>query len=489
MKKFKKAMALSLALAMGLSMVACGDKKEETTAAPATEATEADTEATEADTEADTEATEADTEVTEAPAAEGAIAAPDTSGWDDSKKIYAYTWDDNFQKTVQLLLDKYPEYKDYVEFVNLGVGGQSEDWLQGVDTALESGDKYPSLIPADIGVAKYWSEDDTKTLDLQSIGITKDMYADNYAFALDFATYGSELKTVTYQANPGSLFYRADIAEEVFGSSDPDAIQNEVKDWDSFFAAADKLKEAGYFIVSGPADVKYPIWETKSNPWVTVADDGSETLTLDSSVTTYLETAKKLYDGGYTNGVAGMWQDDWYADCKDDSKVFSYFGCPWFIGCLQGWGATDGNWRTCVGPSKFHWGGTYVSVGKDTPNPELCAWICYELMADADFAVELVNSDCDTNCSSNKTANARLAGGELSSDFAATKFFGGQNPFEVWSEAADGINLANETYADGTIQGYIDNASTAFNAGTYATVDEALQNVKDQAASGLGLSE
>lgn len=31
MKKFKKAMALSLALAMGLSLVACGDKKKETT--------------------------------------------------------------------------------------------------------------------------------------------------------------------------------------------------------------------------------------------------------------------------------------------------------------------------------------------------------------------------------------------------------------------------------------------------------------------------
>ena len=38
MKKFKKAMALSLALAMGLSLVACGDKKEETT----TEALESD---------------------------------------------------------------------------------------------------------------------------------------------------------------------------------------------------------------------------------------------------------------------------------------------------------------------------------------------------------------------------------------------------------------------------------------------------------------
>ena len=36
MKKFKKAMALSLALAMGLSLVACGGSTEETTEAETT---------------------------------------------------------------------------------------------------------------------------------------------------------------------------------------------------------------------------------------------------------------------------------------------------------------------------------------------------------------------------------------------------------------------------------------------------------------------
>ena len=42
--------------------------------------------------------------------------------------------------------------------------------------------------------------------------------------------------------------------------------------------------------MSGAPDVKYAIWDTQSQPWVT--DDGSkETLTLDKSVTEYLETA------------------------------------------------------------------------------------------------------------------------------------------------------------------------------------------------------
>ena len=121
MKKFKKALALSLTLAMGLSMVACGDKKSDsTTAAPSGDATTAKTEAkTEAKTDAKSEAqTEAKTD---APAPSAGIAKPDVSGWDDSKKIYYYSWDDDLQKHMDVVLENNPELKPYVEFVNLAV--------------------------------------------------------------------------------------------------------------------------------------------------------------------------------------------------------------------------------------------------------------------------------------------------------------------------------------------------------------------------------
>ena len=136
MRKIKKALALSLAMAMGLSLVACGGNDDATTEAT----TEAKTEATEAASDDATEATEADASAT------GAIAAPSTDGWDDSKKIYAYSWDEDFSKKMNVVLDKFPEYKDYVEFVTLGVGGTSDEYKTAIDTALTSGDKYPTLI-------------------------------------------------------------------------------------------------------------------------------------------------------------------------------------------------------------------------------------------------------------------------------------------------------------------------------------------------------
>lgn len=477
MRKIKKALALSLAMAMGLSLVACGGNDDATTEAKTEAKTEA-TEATDAASDDATEATEADASAT------GAIAAPSTDGWDDSKKIYAYSWDEDFSKKMNVVLDKFPEYKDYVEFVTLGVGGTSDEYKTAIDTALKSGDKYPSLIPADNDVAKYWSETDA-TANLTDLGFTDDVMANSYDFAKQYGTKDGQLKCVTWQATAGSVFYRRDIAKEVLGSDDPETVQAALADWDKFFETADKLKDAGYKIVSGPSDVKYAIWDTQSQPWVT--DDGSsEKLTLDGAVTEYLETGKKIYDGGYSNNTA-LWDSSWAADMTNDSKVFCYFGCPWFIGTMQGNGAVDGNWGAVTGPTSYHWGGTYVMVGKDTPNPELCAFLLYELTCDPDVGVEITNKTGD--CVNNKAANERLINGELSSGNAAQKFLGGQNPIEVWAAAAEGINLSNVTYNDASIKGFIDEAATAYNSGTYTSVDDAVKYIEDKCASELGISK
>ena len=474
MKKMKKALALSLALAMGLSLVACSST--ETTTEAGTEAgTEAATEAaTEAGTEGDTE------DVADA----AGIEAPSTDGWSDADKIYVYEWDDDFQKKLSVVLDAYPEYKDYVEFNVLGVSGTGDEYKTAVDTALENGDKYPSLIPADNDVAKYWSEDDSKTANLYDLGFTEDMLANSYDFAVQYGTYNDELKCVTWQACPGMVIYSRAIAKEVLDSDDPADVQAAMSDWDKFIETADKLKEAGYYITAGPDEVKYAMWDAQTKPLVTVADDGSETLTLDSTLTDYFEMNKKLYDGEYTLN-ASMWDETWAANMKDDGKVFCYFACPWMVGVMQGNGATDGNWAGIVGPASYHWGGTYVSVGKDTPNPDLCAFLLYELSCDPDIAVAIANQYGDGI--NNIEGNARLSAGELASDNAAMAFLGGQNPYETWAEASVGIDQSMRTYQDSAIRGYIDSAAIGYHEGTYKTVDEAIAYVQSESEKQLGI--
>ena len=141
----KRLLALSMAMIMVAgTLSACGPQ------APATEpaSTPAETDVEEpAETdveepaETDVEEPETDTPATDA----AGIAAPSTDGWDDSKKIMVYEWDDDFQKKLSVVLDKYPEYKDYVEFNVLGVSGTGDEYKTAVDTALTAGDaaKFP----------------------------------------------------------------------------------------------------------------------------------------------------------------------------------------------------------------------------------------------------------------------------------------------------------------------------------------------------------
>ena len=407
--------------------------------------------------------------------------ALDISGWDASKKIYAYSWDDDFQRKLNVVLDSFPEIKPYVEYINLGVS--SEESLAIIDSAFAT-DRYPSLIPADISSAKYWIEDDSKTLDLRSIGFTDATLANSYKYARDFGKFNGQIKAVTWQNTAGSIFYNRAIAQWVFGTDDPAAIQNKLKDWDSFFAAADELKSKGYKIVSGPDDIYYAVINTHSDPWVQVKSNGDPVFKPDDTIETYLNISKKLSDGNYTNGTS-LWSAEWFGSMKNGGNVFCYFACPWMIGVFQGNGASDGAWGACVGPDSYYWGGTYVSVGKDTPNPELCAFILYELTCDPDIAVKITNQTGDAV--NNIEANARLNNGEIAKDNNGVRFLGGQNPYATWAEAAPGIRQDAVTYLDKYYDRFILDAATGYNAGTYKSVKEAIDYIRKQSETEYGI--
>lgn len=406
--------------------------------------------------------------------------APDPTGWDESKKIYAYCWDTDFESKLGLVLDKFPEYKDYVEIVVTGQGGTSYEYKTSIDTAFTAGSKYPSIVAADIDVAKLWSEDSEKTIALSEIGITEDMYANAYKFATEYGRYDGELKCMTWQACPGVFIYRSDIAEEVFGTSDPVEIQSHFDSWSNFFDSADKLKAAGYYVVSGYDDVKYAVLEAHKSRWVATVDR-HETLILDNSISTYLDTAKKLYDEGYVDKSSTQWSSAWAANMSDDGKVFGYFGAPWFFNSMKNMGASNGKWNCCVGPVPFHWGGTYVMAGKNSSNPELQAFLIYELCCDASVAYDIAEKFGD--CVNNKMANVKLKNNNVGS----AVILNDQNQIDTLSDAILNIHLYNTSYVDSSIKEYIDEAARGYINGTFPTKSAALKYVRQQAQIELGL--
>lgn len=463
----KKIVSLTLASVLALSALAgCGNT---TTDAPAADGTTTDGAATTDDGAAPAGDDTTPAVDDAAPVAAATMEAPSTDGWDDSMKIYAYSWNDEFGGRLQYVLDAYPEYADYVEYVNLGVSGTDGTYQAAIDSLIANNDaKFPSIIAADNDVAKYYSET-AVTLPMSEVGITADMYANAYQYTVDYATYDGVLKAVTWQATPGSVVYRADIAEEVLGASDHDTVQAAVATWDKFFETAEAMKAAGYKMTSGPDEIKYACFDQQTSAWVQ-----NDTLKLDSSVTDFFELSKKLYDGGYTNN-GSMWDATWNADYEGD--VFCYFGCTWSVyWCMVFNGEEDstyGSWRVTEGPVGYHWGGTYLMVVDGCPNTELAGFLLYELCCDADLMYTVA---CDTlDFVNNKEAIAK----EIANGDGASPILGGQNPVETWDAAARLIDLSNATYLDAPIKDSITKASTAYNNGELATVDDAVQYVID----------
>ncbi len=489
-KKFIIALAAFEIVALVIILIVIMNKKDDTNMEEVVAEIETEEATTEEPTELETTEEATLEEPTEETTPEATLAAemeaPSTDGWDESKKIYAYSWDEDFMNRMEIVLAHYPEYRDYVEFVYYDLGGTSDEYMTIIDECLTQGEEnnYPSLFAADENIAKYWSEDDTKTANLFDLGLTAETFANSYDFAMQYSTYNGQLKCATWQICPGSVFYRRDIAMEVLGTDNPDDVQAALEDWDTFLALAETMKEAGYKIVSSPEDVRHAILDAPYQTWVTETTDGP-VLTLDATVYQYLELGKLIYDCDYTDNTY-MWDDTWVENMKYDAKVFCYFGCPWFIDIMTGCGATYGNWGAVVGPASYHWGGTYVCVGKDTNNPELCAFLVYALTCDTEVMIDITNQTGD--CVNNKEANSRLINGELSADNDASLFLCGQNPIEVWAEAAEGLDLSNVTYQDFAIKEYIDNAARFYNEGEYASIDEAVKYIQDIVSTELGMS-
>lgn len=249
MKRMKKITALSFVMMMGLTLFACGGKDNASNEeAPATVEME------------EKQAIELTDDVRE-------IEMP----LEDGETIYVYSWNQELGSKLNYFKEAYPQYADRVEFVNLGLEENNDEYKTAIETLLQAGhngtDKYPSIIAVGSDSEQEYVQSDY-TVALDTIGIDKTDIENMYQYTLNYACFDGKMKALTWQATPGCFLYRTDIAKEVLGTSDPEAVQKAVEDWDKFFQLADKMKVAGYKMVSGPDDIKYAMLDQKKTPWV-----------------------------------------------------------------------------------------------------------------------------------------------------------------------------------------------------------------------------
>jgi hypothetical protein len=466
-KKIKKAMALSLAVAMGLSLVACGDSSSDDTSA-------ADTSA---DTAADTEAADTNTDDSSASDSDAAV----VSGADEGSVLNIYVWNEEFKSR---LTDHYPGYEE-VDSTHGKIGDVDVVWnitpsddnayqnnldetLLAQDSAADDDKIDIFLVEADYAL-KYVDTD--YTMSVSDLGITDAELADQYQYTKDVMTDSNGvLKGVSWQGCPGVLIYNRQAALDVWGTDDPDEVQSHVSSWDDFYACADEMAAQGYKLTATVNDTYRVYSNNVTSKWV---EDGK--LNIDSQLEAWAEASKALYDAGNTTN-GDLWGDEWSAGFYPEGKVFAYFGPAWMIDFSMS--ADDeqsiayaGGWGACKGPQGFFWGGTWICAATGTDNPTLVADIMRKLTTDSDIMTEIVKADNDFV--NNKTAMETMAADDSYGD----SVLGGQNALGMFCEGVESIDLSNLTAYDQGCNEEFQAAMSDYFAGNYS-YDEAIAAFK-----------
>lgn len=194
------------------------------------------------------------------------------------------------------------------------------------------------------------------------------------------------LRAVSYQACPGSVIYRRDLATEVFGTDDPEAIGQKFSSFDEIVKTAAELDAAGYSIFGDTGALRW--FSISSNPWV---NENNE-IVVDQDRLDYFDAAVELYQKNYVAN-ASEWSAPWYASMAGPLPVIGADANVWemtgdglaeeiangaqttqvFSYVMPSWGAliirdnandNKGKFGVCSGVCSFFGGGTFLAVNE-----------------------------------------------------------------------------------------------------------------------------
>ena len=401
---------------------------------------------------------------------------------DDGKLLNIYVWNDEF---IGRMADHYPGYQKVdaltgkigdVDVKFTKVPNEGTAYQDNLDKTLKTNGKNQANAKAEDKIDIFLVEIDyidkyIKTdyaAPVAELGITDSDISKQYPYTQDVAKDDNgKLKALSWQACPGALIYRADVAKDVFGTDEPDKVQEFVKDWDTFAKSAATLKEKGWNITSSANDTFRVFSNNVTSKWVE-----DKKINIDENIKKWAEMSKTMVDAKQTD-TYDLWGSDWKNGMQMTGNVFCYFGPAWLINfCMdadkEGSVANAKNYRVCKGPQGFFWGGSWIVCCAGSDNKSLVKDIMLKLTTDDAIMEDICKKDSDFV--NNTAVNKKLAEG---TDFKMD-LLNGQNPIGLWSEGVASISLKYLTkYDQGCNEGF-QAAMKDWFTGNYKTYDEAL---------------
>lgn len=366
------------------------------------------------------------------------------------------------------------------------------DYPTKVQSALLGGAKEPDVI---VGEPQMLPEmfDAGFFEDLDKAPYNAQDYASNivdYVWEVGQDANGVQ-RAISYQITPAGIFYRRDIAKEVFGTEDPEEIGKLFKDYTTILETGETLREHGYRIFASDGEMNFFSGDT---PWVI---DGK--LNVDQARYDYMDLCIALYQNDLT-AFAGQWSAPWYqamsgevpvltadtniwdeeeiakaSEGAEMTEVFA-FGLPsWGVLTMRdNYGDTAGKWGVCSGPAYGFGGGTYIGISSNSERKDL-AWEFVKFCTLDEETLEWWIDYSEGDIVSSVSVLEKYGDYENS-------MYGNQKTYAFWLDQAKGIDYSKVTRYDTVIGDAWGAAITAIKTGEMSK-EEAINEFYDTVES------
>lgn len=342
------------------------------------------------------------------------------------------------------------------------------DFLAKLTPALSSGQDAPDIFTGESDYVKYLV-DSGYWDDLSAAPYNADT-SDTWDYIVSVGSDASgAVRALSWQASPGSILYRRDMAKEVLGTDDPDEVSAMLNSNDAMLEVAKKFKDKGIKMFASWQDIMNMQFSNRKDPWVV---DGK--LVIDDSMLDFMDMAKTISENGYDLNV-DPWAPEWVAAVESDD-TFCYVLPSWGYQFVVKPNAvnTVGKWGMCQGPVPYVKGGTWLGIYKDSPNKDL-AWAFMQYVCLNKDAQESYASEYGEYVSL-KSADEELAKGD------GEEVLAGQNLFAFYNDQMSKIPDNLMTAYDGTINNAFLSATKSYALGS-VTKDEAIGQFKSDVAN------
>jgi len=188
------------------------------------------------------------------------------------------------------------------------------------------------------------------------------------------------MRALSWQACPGGVGYKRDLAKKYLGTDDPDEISAMLSTPEKIVETARKVKEASKGkakLFVGTEDLyKIYVGGARTQPWVK-----DNKFIIDPKMLEYIDIAKTMRDEGLEGGIR-QWTPAWSAAVADDIHMcyaIPTWGIQWIVAVNDEKNAQAGRWAVAT-PMPYYEGGTWAGISQQSKNKEL-AWEFVKFLA------------------------------------------------------------------------------------------------------------